>query len=71
MSDVDPAKVMRNRREVVTGVSFAATSSSVSGDACAADLIGWPPQPVCWHIVLYSGTLPYERATVPRMMERA
>ena len=60
-----------SRREVVTGVSFDAISSFVSGDPCAADFIGCPPQPVCWHIVLYSGTLPYESATVPMMIESA
>lgn len=52
MSDVEPAKVIRSRREVVTGVSFAATSASVSGEVWAEDLMGWPPQPVCWQMVL-------------------
>ena len=52
MSDVEPAKVIRKRREVVMGVSLAAMSSSVSGEVWAADLMGWPPQPVCWQIVL-------------------
>lgn len=47
MSDVDPANVMRNRREVVIGVSFEAMSPSASGVAWAADFMGWPPQPVC------------------------
>jgi hypothetical protein len=40
MSEVEPAKVMRSRREVVTGVNFAATEASSSGEACAADLMG-------------------------------
>ena len=47
MSEVLPAKVMRRRREVVIGVSLAAMESSVSGEECAADFMGWPPQPVC------------------------
>ena len=52
MSEVLPAKVMRRRREVVMGVSLEAMSPSVSGEAWAADLMGWPPQPVCWQMVL-------------------
>ena len=49
---MEPAKVMRRRREVVTGVSLAAISSSDSGERWVEDLIGWPPQPVCWQMVL-------------------
>ena len=56
MSEVEPAKVMRRRREVVIGVSLEAMSgvslSAEGEEEWAADLMGWPPQPVCWHIVL-------------------
>lgn len=47
MSETDPLKVIRSRREVVTGCKREAGSSA---DECIDALMGCPPQPVCWQI---------------------
>lgn len=46
-SETDPLKVILRRREEVTGCSRTEGSSA---EEWIEALIGWPPQPVCWHI---------------------
>lgn len=44
MSETEALKVTRRRGAVVTGVRREGEAEWV------VDWMGWPPQPVCWHI---------------------
>jgi len=44
MSETEALKVIRRREAVVTG------TRREGEEECVVDWMGWPPQPVCWHI---------------------